>query len=393
MMSSIFLPIKIEYGVNSCLNAGKEFRLLDCEKIMVVSDQGIVKSGLLDPILKSLKQENIDTVIFDKVVPDPTIECVTSAGDLYRNEKCDGILVIGGGSSIDTAKGAAVLATNPGPIMNYAGMDKIIHPLPPIIAIPTTCGTGSEVTNVTVITDENHYKNPFVSNQLIPKVAILDPELLRTLPPHLIASTGMDALTHAMEALTNKLENWYADACAWKAIRMIGESIEPAVNKNDFNALSNMLYASTLAGVSFTLARLGLVHAMSHPISGFAGVPHGLANAVLLPYVMSFNVAGNPEGYAAVARELGVADQGDALRTAEMGVQKIIELNEQLSIPKSFKELGVKEEMFPQMIEDTFKSGNIAINPREVTKEDVEKIYQLSFNGESPLYFFKEMSV
>jgi alcohol dehydrogenase class IV len=384
-MSSIFVPVRIEYGSGSSSMVGSEFKTLKCQKVLVITDQGIVKSGLIERIIESLENVGISHVLYDQVKPDPDEECVTSARNLFFDENCDGILAVGGGSSIDCAKGAAILATNPEPLMNYAGPDKIKNPLPALIAIPTTCGTGSEVTNVTVITNENHFKAPFISTHLVPKVAILDPDLLYTLPPHLVAATGMDALTHAIEALTNKLDNWYADVCAIQAIRDIKQYIRPAAAGGDKIALGKMLYASTLAGISFTISRLGLVHAMSHPVSSFAGIPHGIANAVLLPYVMSFNLVGNPEAYAKVARELGVPELKSLVKTAEAGVMEIIRLNHQLGIPKSFKELGMKEAYIPLMIEDTFKSGNIAINPRRVSKKDVEMIYLLSLKGDSPL--------
>jgi alcohol dehydrogenase class IV len=388
-MSSIFVPVRIEYGSGSSSMVGSEFKTLKCQKVLVITDQGIVKSGLIERIIESLENVGISPVIYDQVKPDPDEECVMSARNLFFDENCDGILAVGGGSSIDCAKGVGILATNPGPLMNYGGPNKVKNPLPALIAIPTTCGTGSEVTNVTVITDENHFKVPFISTHLVPKVAILDPELLYTLPPHLVAATGMDALTHAIEALTNKLDNWYADVCAIQAIRDIKQYISAAAG-GDKIALGKMLYASTLAGISFAISRLGLVHAMSHPVSSFGGVPHGTANAVLLPYVMSFNISGNPEVYAKVARELGVTELDSLVKTAEAGVMEIIRLNDQLGIPKSFNELGMIEADIPQMIEDTFKSGNIAINPRQVSKKDVEMIYLLSLKGDSPLLVLEE---
>ncbi|WP_081599686.1 iron-containing alcohol dehydrogenase family protein [Halalkalibacterium ligniniphilum] len=384
-MSSIYLASHIQFGVGARLNIGGNFCSLNCKKVMVVTDEGIVKAGILDDIIKSLSDSGITYALFDKVIPDPDVTCVHKARDFYLVENCDGMLAVGGGSSIDTAKGAGLLITNSDPLMSLAGLDKVKNPLPPLVAIPTTCGTGSEVTNVTVITDEQHAKIPFVSSLLTPKVAILDPELLYKLPSHIVAATGIDALTHAVEALTNKNENWYADACAIQAVRMISKNIRPAVLNQDEKALGEMLYASSLAGISFTVARLGLVHAMSHPVSGFAGVPHGLANAILLPYILDFNLVGNPEAHALFAKELGVSDQGSAIQTAKAGVQEVIKMNQELGIPKSFSEIGVNDECMSNMIEDTFKSPNIAINAREVTRKDVEEIYAASFSGKLPL--------
>lgn len=371
------------------MRIGSEFYSLKCKKVMIVTDKGVIHSGLLEKMTQSLTENHIEMAIYDRVLPDPNVACVEQAKEFYIAEQCDGILAVGGGSSIDTAKAAGILVTNSEPIMSFTGIDQIQNPLPPLITIPTTCGTGSEVTNVTVVTDENHYKRPIISSYIIPKVAILDPNLLLSLPPHLVASTGMDALTHAIEALTNNILNWYGDSCAMEAIRLIGKSLRPAAANGNIADLGRMLYASTLAGIAFTVSRLGLVHAMSHPVSGFAGVPHGVANAVLLPYVMSFNLVGNPHGYALVADALGISRQENEMAAAVAAVKEVIQLNHQLGIPKSFKELGVQEELFPRMIEDTFKSGNIAINPRRVSKGDVEKIYKKSFAGESPLGFIE----
>lgn len=384
-MSTVHLPVRIEFAPGRSAGVGEDLRGLGCNRVLVVTDPGVRAAGLLDGILGSLREAGLSAVVFGDVVPDPDEACASRAAGVFRNEGCDGILAVGGGSSIDTAKAAGLLATNPGPLLAYEGVNKVPNPLPPLAVIPTTCGTGSEVTNVTVITDAHHYKTPILSPYLIPKLAVLDPDLLRTLPPHLVASTGMDALTHAMESYTNRVQHWYADACAMQAMRMIADAIRPATVNRDPDAIARMLYASTLAGIAFTLSRLGLVHAMSHPVSGFAGVPHGLANAVLLPYVMAYNMVGNPQAYAAVAQALGVPDQGSAIRTAEAGVREVMRMNRDLGIPDRFDGLGVTRDMFPDMIRDTFRSGNIPINPRQVTEQDVARLYEAALTGAAPV--------
>ncbi len=380
-MNSIFLKTNIVYGTGSRMQISSEFRSLKCKRVMIVTDKGIVRARLLDDILRCLEKDGIYYTLFDEVVPDPDIECVTKAKNHYIEHQCDGILAVGGGSSIDTAKGAGILIKcKDAPLMSFVGIDKFSTAIPPFIAVPTTCGTGSEVTNVTVITDEQHAKLPISSKYLIPDVAVLDPELLYSLPSEIVAATGMDALTHAVEALTNKNDNWYAEACALKAIRMIRENIRPAVLEQDKQALASLLYASTLAGIAFSIARLGLVHAMSHPVSGWAKVPHGLANAILLPYILRFNLEANPQVHALFAREFGIKDKGDDLKTAIAGAEAVEQLNEQLGIPKTFSEIGVDAKLIPQMIVDTFKSGNVKINAREVTEEDVKRIYEQAFS-------------
>jgi len=390
-MTTINIPVKIEYGAGSSVEIGEELKNRSCNKAFIITDAGVVKAGLLSKITESIDEAGIAYEVYDKVRPDPDISCVKEASDLYSKTTSDCMIAIGGGSAIDTAKGAAILASHPGDIMDYAGMDKIINPLPTLIAIPTTCGTGSEVTNVTVITDDNQFKTPFVSDELMPDVAILDPSLLYTLPQGLVASTGMDALTHAIEAYTNKTQNWFADINALQAIRDISGFIRPAALGGDKIALEKMQYASTVAGISFKLSRLGLVHAMSHPVSGVAKVPHGIANAVLLPYVMAFNLAGNPKAYSDVAQALGVEESGSTIDMAIQGVKKVVQLNNQLRIPHSFKDLGMNEEDIHLMVEDTMKSGNVLINTRRVQQADVVEIFKMSYQGESPLLLLGDM--
>ncbi|MCF8567116.1 iron-containing alcohol dehydrogenase [Alicyclobacillus tolerans] len=382
---SIYFPTRIEFGSKASHMAGDIFRAAGCRRVMIVTDSGVLNAGLLEPLQSGLKNAHVDFIVYDGVVPDPDEACVQKGRDVYKQNECDGLLAVGGGSSIDTAKAIGVVATNPGALLDYEGVNRVENAIPYLVVVPTTCGTGSEVTNVTVITDDDHYKTPILSPYLIPKAALLDPDLLLTLPAKVVAATGMDALTHAIESYTNTVENWYAEAVAVQAMKMIGESIRPAVVNRDAQSLANMLYASTLAGVAFTLTRLGLVHAMSHPISGFAHVPHGVANAVLLPYVAAFNMVGNAKGYAEVAYALGVPEQGSAIAAAEAGVKELVRMNQHLGIPDSFKNLGVTVEMFPDMIRHTFRSGNIAINPRRVSEEDVRAIYTQSYEGNLPL--------
>src|SRR5699024_3583 len=233
--------------------------------------------------------------------------------------------------------------------------------------------------------NNDNFKTPFISDYLIPDIAVLDPELLYTLPQGLVASTGMDALTHAIESYTNKTENWFSEIVGLKAIEDISKYIRPATMAGDHYSLAKMQYASTIAGISFKISRLGLVHAMSHPVSAIAKIPHGVANAILLPYVMAYNLIGDPYSHSDVAKALGVKMSGSTVKIATEGVKEVVNLNSQLKIPNSFKELGMAEESISLMIEDTMKSGNVAINSRKVNERDIQKIYELAYNGDSPL--------
>jgi alcohol dehydrogenase class IV len=265
------------------------------------------------------------------------------------------------------------------------GVGKVRNPIPPLIAIPTTCGTGAEVTVTGVITDtERHYKMPVLSPLLYPKVALIDGALLTRLPGPVVASTGMDALCHALESYTNLNTNPISDGLDIHAISMIGKWLRPAVANGNLEAMSNMVLASTIAGMGFANTRVTIVHAMSHPVSGFYGVPHGVANAVLLPYVMEFNLIGNAARFADIARALGEDTAGlTAMEAARLSVSAVRELSWDVGIPETFEDYGVTEEHLEAMIEDTFKSGNVPLNPVRVTRQDVDRIYRQSMGLEA----------
>lgn len=279
---------------------------------------------------------------------------------------------------MDTAKLVGAVTANPAvDIREMEGRGKIVNPIPPLVAIPTTCGTGSEVTISAVATDlERHYKMGIGSPMLFPRVALIDGALLTSLPGPIVASTGLDALCHATESYVNLVNNPISDALDLQAISMISRWLRPAVANANLEAVSNMLLAATMAGMGFANTRLTIVHAMSHPVSGYYGVPHGVANAVLLPLVMEFNLMGNSRRFADVARAMGEDTQGlRETEAARLAVKAVRGLSNDVGIPESFKPFGVTEEHLDAMIEDTFKSGNIPLNPVRVSREAVREIY------------------
>ena len=373
------MPAKLVVGPGCARTAGQELKKLGGSKALLVTDKGVEGAGILAGVVEGLTSAGIGHVVYSGVEPNPSIRCVEEAVALFKAEGCDCLLAVGGGSSMDTAKAAGAVMAHPGmEIRDMEGTGKLSNPIAPYIAIPTTCGTGAEATWAAVITDtERHYKMPIMSMHQVPKVALIDGNLLTKLPGKVVASTGMDAFCHAAESYTNLNTNPISDALDLKAISMISDWLRPAVANQNLEAMSNMVLASTIAGMGFTNTRLTIVHAMSHPVSGFYGVPHGVANAVLLPLIMDFNLIGNAQRFADIAEAMGEDTVGlTTMEAARLAPRAVRELSKDVGIPETFGELGVTYEHLDAMIEDTFKSGNIAVNPVKVTREAVESIYR-----------------
>ncbi|MBP1157009.1 alcohol dehydrogenase class IV [Paenibacillus sp. PvR052] len=282
------------------------------EKVLIVTDPGVRKANILEPIEASLNKYDIPYDIFDEVEPNPTSQVVDKAIQFLRQGKYDLVLAVGGGSSIDTAKAIAAMANNTGSILDYEGVNKLPNPSLTLVAIPTTAGTGSEATSSTVVTNtQTLFKTAILSPYLYPKLAILDPELTLNLPPAITAATGMDALTHAIESYTSKLASPVSQAFAIHAVKMIGENLHKAYFVGtDMESRENMLAASFIAGIAFAHSRLGNVHAISHTFGGVFNIPHGIANATLLPYVLAFNLPACPEKFKDIAAALGELSVG-----------------------------------------------------------------------------------
>ncbi len=385
------MNIQHEFSVNTRVLVGKNLvdslgdliKEHDGNKVFIVTDQGLIRTGIIDRITKILDKAEIKYQLFSEITPDPTSEVLTAGFDVFLQDQFDLIIGIGGGSSIDAAKGIAILDSNGGNIFEYEGANKIQKTKIPIIAIPTTAGTGAEVSASCVITDsENHYKVSIRSPYLCPKIALLDPTLITSLPPLIAASTGMDALTHAIEAYVSTNSSPFTDALALKAIREIAEYLPAFVARRDnLEAASHVLMASTSAGMAFTWARVATVHAISHALGGHCKVPHGIANAMALPIVMEYSLIGNLSKYKEIAKALGqeVTHINNA-EGAERAVIAVKKLNQALGIPKTLRELGI--ELTPEdrqkIAVDALKSGITKCNPRESSLDDlvhlIEKI-------------------
>jgi alcohol dehydrogenase len=370
------LHTQIHFGVDRLQELPDIIKKYQYDKVLVCTDKGIANSGALDHLEKILKSGDINYVVFTEVEADPTIRVVKKVEQIFTDEKCDAIIGFGGGSSIDTAKGVSVAAANHGDLTEFEGKNKIPNRGPDIIAIPTTAGTGSEVTHATVLKDEERkYKMGILSEHLHPRVAILDPKLLTTLPRGLAAITGMDALSHAIESYTSNQAQPITEAFGLYAIELIGKWLRPFVaDRSNLEAASHMMMASTIAGSAFIWGRVAAVHALSHPLGGRYKIAHGLANAMLLPTVMEYNLSSNFQKFKNIAALLGErVDELSIRSAAECSVKAVKELVTDLEIPKNLKDINIElsEEEIQVVAQEAFDSGIANANPKNVTVKDL----------------------
>ncbi len=364
-------PTKIIFGEGSIKEIGIEVEALGGTRAVVVTDRGVVEAGLAGEVEEALGRKYVGT--FDGAVQDSGFHIVNEGAKFAREAGADTIVSVGGGSSIDTAKGISILLKEGGQMQDYSGFQLLSRPQTPHIAVPTTAGTGSEATYAAVVKDwENNEKILFCDNHIIPRVAILDPLLTAGLPPPLTASTGIDALTHAIEALHALQAEPIADAMALQAIRLITAYLPRCVaNGDDLFARGQQQIAALMAGVAFSNAQLGLVHAMAHSLGALFNVPHGLANSLLLPHVMLYNLESCAERYLLVAEAMGLATAGlDEEGAARLAVNAVQELTRKIGLPQRLREAGVPEEGLAEAAELSLSDGSIIYNPRPVFEAD-----------------------
>ena len=345
-------------------------------KVLIVTDKGLMGLHLLDSLFEELDKAGVEYVVYDGTQPNPSIENIEDARALYVDNNCQGVIAFGGGSPMDCAKAAAARVTNPKiSVRKMRGVLKLHHKLPPFFAVPTTAGTGSETTLAAVVTDTaTHEKNAINDIRLKPRFAVLDPELTVGLPPHITSTTGMDALTHAVEAYIGKSNVKSTEVYAEKATKMIFENIEKAyTNGKDIEARDQMLKASFYAGQAFTRAYVGYVHAIAHNLGGQYGVPHGLANAVILPYVLEYYGETAHKRLARLAEIAGVKTTGSDKEKAEAFIEAIKTLNKNMNIPDGFD--MVQEKDIPVIVERALKEGNpLYPVPKIMDKADCEAV-------------------
>lgn len=373
-----FLPYREPKIIPSCSELGNLLKSKKNASVLIVTDAGIVRNGLVKPVEEALKENEIKYTVYDKTQPNPTVANVEDALKLYHENNCDALIAIGGGSAMDCAKGIGTRVAYPNkPLNKMGGVMRVLRRLPTLIAIPTTAGTGSETTLAAVITDgETHHKYAIMSFPLIPHYAVLDAKMTYSLPPHLTSTTGMDALTHAVEAYIGRSTTKKTRGLALEATKLIFENVEKAyTDGRNHEARENMLHAAYKAGIAFSMSYVGYVHAVAHSIGGKYGVPHGLANAVIMPYVL--------EGYGKSAYKklnslgiaAGVCSEGDS---HEDGAKKFIaaikELNAKMNIPTTIS--GINKEDIPELARHAEKEANpLYPVPKLMTAKELEVFY------------------
>lgn len=353
---------------------------MNAKKGVIITDKIIRQTDLLSRVVEPLEASGLFVEIIDDVEPEPPFENLEQIIKQIEGRGYDLLIGVGGGSALDITKVLSVMLTNKGDVRNMIGTGNIENPGVPIILVPTTSGTGSEVTYNAIFTDTSDMvKKGIVSPYLIPKVAIIDPELTLTVPPHVTAATGMDALVHAVESYTAIHADELTDGIALQAIKLISRSLRKVVyNGKDLKAREDMAMGSLLAGISLANAGVGAVHALAYPLGGKYKVPHGVANSLLLPFVMKYNVVANLEKFAEVAKAMGENVEGLSLReAADTAVLSLTQLSKDVGIPESLKGVGVTPSDIPQLAEEASKIDRLLNNnPRWLTVKEIQKIYE-----------------
>lgn len=375
-------PTRIVFGVGASVQAGLEAKALGGTRALLVTDRGVSEAGIAQQIGRALKKADVSHELFDAISSNPREEEVLEASKVWRDAEADIVVAVGGGSPLDVGKLVRVLANHPPPLSQYddaqGGEERITEPVPPMIAIPTTAGTGSEVGRSGVVTLADSGKKTVVfSPRLIPNVALLDPELTTSMPPKVTAATGFDALTHCIEAYCAKGDHPMADAIALEGIALIGRSLERAVHDGtDMDARGSMMKAAMMGAVAFQKG-LGACHALAHPLSAELDLHHGLANALCLPAVLDFNRTAVPDRVARISRELGVrGDDAETLCFECSGALRA--LRRKVGLPEGLSAVGVTEDRLPRLASLALQDAAHRTNPRQCTQDDLLALYRAS---------------
>ncbi|MCG8619711.1 MAG: iron-containing alcohol dehydrogenase [Desulfobacterales bacterium] len=374
-----FVAPEIIFGNGSRFLAGEYCRKFYIRKPMIVTDAGVIDAGWAGQVEDSLLAEEITPVVFSDVTPNPRDHEVMAGADLYMDAGCDAIISVGGGSPMDCAKGIGMVASNGGNILDYEGVDKIGAPLPPLIFIPTTAGTSADVSQFCIINNTGErVKIAIISKIVIPDIALIDPETTLTMDPYLTACTGMDAMAHAVEAFVSTASSKMTDVHALEAMRLLEVNLPKLVGApDDITIRENVMLASMEAGLAFSNAVLGAVHAMAHSLGGLLDLPHGECNSLLLEHVVNFNYDAVPERFLTVAQALGVDTRGMTRAEIQKALfGKIRDLRYQLGISKSLGQVNVKSADIPHLSEKAFNDACLLTNPRPADKRDLRVIYE-----------------
>lgn len=380
------MPQRILYGIGCYKKIAELVKEMNAENILLVTGKKVIEMNYVKEIINSIKKMNVNIEIFNEIPKEPEMNFVYNGLKIYEEKKYDLIIAIGGGSILDTAKAIALLATNRGSLRDYEGLEKIPKPQAPLIAVPTTAGTGSEVTKFTIITDTERKRKMLIGSvNIIPNIAIVDPLLTISMPQSITMSTGLDALTHAIEAYISIKAQPITDLLAMEAIKLISKYLRRAwANGEDIEAREKVMLGSLLAGLAFSNSSVALVHGMSRPLGLYFNIPHGMANAILLPHVMEFTYISNLEKFMNIAVCMGERiEKLSLIESAKISVKAVKKLCKDIQVP-SLKDIGIKEEelnkLAPKMAEEAIASGSPANNPRKATIEEIVEIYKKAFH-------------
>lgn len=372
-----FVAPEIVAGLGARFMVDRYIRNFGIRKVLVVSDPGVIEAGWTEDVMKSLHGAGISCSLFCDVSPNPRAEEVMQGAAVYKREDCHAIIAVGGGSPMDCAKGIGIVSTNNQHIVNFEGADQVSIPGPPLICIPTTSGSSADVSQFAIITNkQRNVKMAIVSKMLVPDVALIDPETLLTMPAYLAACTGMDALTHAIEAFVSNASSPLTDLLALEAIRLVNNNISPSLEKpEDMELRTRMMRGSMLAGLAFSNAILGAVHAMAHSLGGLLDLPHGECNAILLRHVIAFNYDEAADRYNCIGEALGLPIQEKQPMKKRL-LDEIHRLQTAVGITRTLGELGVKPGDVPQLAKNAIKDACMATNPRKARQRDIEVVYE-----------------
>ena len=381
MAFNFFVKSNIEFGRGTLEMLPQILQGYGMKSAMIVYDGGVKAAGIADKVVEQVAKAGVPYVIYDGVIPNPTNEVVEEAAEKAREAKVDGFVAVGGGSSIDLAKAVNVLMTNPGRIGDYGGIGMVKEDCLPLIAIPTTAGTSSEITNVSALIDtEKVIKYVVIDNRLTPSNVICDPELTRTVPASVTAATGMDAITHAVESYISNMATPLTEYNALKGLQILYHNL-PKVCENgeDMDAREQMMLGCVITGFSFSNANLGLVHGIAHTLSAHFGLAHGMANACVLPYVMRYNAKACPDKMIDLAKAIGLEPSGDPEQDPLLLADALLKLTKDLGI-RTLQEQGISKDDFDMLAEDVLHEPVLGFNPREgITKEDIIEILHQAF--------------
>lgn len=378
-------PTSIRFGVNAINDLPEMVREAGGSKVLLVMDPGLESAGIADTITAPLTDAAVPFEVYNQVDPEPGLKLADKGAKVAKKAKADCVVGVGGGSAMDVAKAISILLTNGGKAEDYLGLGKIKKPGVPKIMVPTTAGTGAEVTFTAVfINEKTKSKGGMNGDPLYPDAALLDPALTVTLPPKVTAAPGIDAFTHALEAYVSTQSHQISDMYAMEAMDLICNNLGKAyANGDNIEARSAMLMGSLLGGKALATAGVGLVHAMAYPLGGMFGIPHGLANAVLLPYVIDYNIIGDPEKFAVIADLMGCDTEGMGVReAARCAVEAVYELNADVGIPASMSVLGIQRDKIPEMAKIALTvTRPVENNPRKPSLEEVIRVYETAYDG------------